>query len=106
MFSKEELKELRIDFWGRLEKQMDKIRNPHGSKVSWMNYNTSIRHLYFRMEADEEGARLCIDLQFPDSGIREIYYDQFLEFENLLNDIFKGLKWYKEWQHWNGKENI
>ena len=104
MFSKEEMKELRIEFWGKLNKQMEKLRNPYGSKVNWMNYNTNIKHLYFRMEADEEGARLCIDLQFPDADIREIYYAQFMEFQNMLNDQFKNLQWHEQWNHWNGKQ--
>lgn len=103
MLSKEEAKELRIEFWNKLENQMDKMKNPHGSKVSWMNYNTGVKHLYFRMEADEEGARLCIDLQFPDQGIRELYYEQFTEFQNILNDLFKEMQWHPEWDHWNGK---
>ncbi|MBD3635953.1 MAG: DUF4268 domain-containing protein [Crocinitomicaceae bacterium] len=104
MLSKEEVKELRIDFWGRLEHQMKKLRNPHGSKVNWMNYNTGIKHLYFRMEADESGARLCIDIQFPDEGIRALYYEQFEEFKNVLSSKFKTLNWYPKWDHWNGKE--
>ena len=104
MLSKEEAKNMRVEFWSRLEDQMSKIRNPHGSKVNWMNYNTGIRHLYFRMEADQEGARLCIDLQFADEGIRELYFEQFQEFKNLLNDRFKDLKWYADWDHWNGKK--
>jgi hypothetical protein len=103
MFTKEEAKELRIEFWSKLQDQMEKIKNPHGSKVDWMNYNTGIKHLYFRMEADEEGCRLCIDLQFKDDDIREIFWEQFLEFKNILNELYKGLKWYEEFDHWNGK---
>lgn len=104
MYSKEDMKALRIDFWGKLQGQMEKMRNPHGSKVNWMNYNTNIKHLYFRMEADENGARLCIDLQFPDKGIRELYYEQFQEFQDMLSSKFKYLEWYPEWEHWNGKQ--
>lgn len=104
MYSKEEMKALRIEFWGQLQNQMEKMRNPYGSKVNWMNYNTNIKHLYFRMEADEQGARLCVDLQFPDKAIREIYYEQFLEFKDQLDSKFKGLHWLPEWDHWNGKQ--
>lgn len=55
------------------------------------------------MEADENGCRLCVDLQFPDDGVREVFYEQFEEFANILNDTFKDLQWHKEWEHWNGK---
>ncbi len=104
MFTKEEKKKLKLEFWSRLEDQMTRLKNPHGSKVNWMNYNTGINHLYFRMEADEKAARLCMDLQFPDNGVREVYWDQFEEFRDLLNDRFKGkLIWLKEFDHENGK---
>lgn len=103
MLSKEEAKNLRIEFWNRLEDQMQKIKNPHGSKVNWMSYNTGIKHLYFRMEADEEGCRLVIDLQFPDPGIRELYYEQFTEFRNLLEESLKDLQWLSKFEHSNGK---
>ncbi|OIQ31699.1 MAG: hypothetical protein BM555_05155 [Crocinitomix sp. MedPE-SWsnd] len=103
MLSKEEKKNLRIEFWNKLEKQLENITNPHGSKVKWMNYNTSVKHLYFRMEADEEGARLCIDLQFPDDGIRSLYWEQFLEFNNILTEKFKDLIWIESFEHTNGK---
>ncbi|MCG8574738.1 MAG: DUF4268 domain-containing protein [Flavobacteriales bacterium] len=103
MFTKEEKKENRIQFWTKLENELSKKKNPFGSKVNWMNYNTGIRHLYFRMEADESAVRLCIDLQFPDSSIREVYWEQFGEFKNMLDERFKNLIWLEEFEHWNGK---
>ena len=103
MLSKEEKKNLIIEFWSVLENQMNKIRNPHGTKVRWMNYNTNVKHLYFRMEADDRGARLCIDLQFPDLGIRDLYWEQFQEFDTILSEKFKDLDWCESFDHSNGK---
>jgi hypothetical protein len=104
MLGKEESKQLRVDFWSKLGNEMEKMKNPHGSKVNWMNYNTGIRNLYFRMEADENGARLCIDIQFHNLGLREVYYEQFLEFKDRLDKKFKDLQWLKEFDHSNGKQ--
>lgn len=104
MFSKEEEKQLRIDFWGGLNGELEKQRGLHGNKVNWMNFNTKIKPVYFRMEADGRGARLCIDLQFNDDGIRELFYEQFTEFESILTKSFgEDLLWYPEFEHSNGK---
>jgi hypothetical protein len=103
MFSKEEKKQMKLEFWSRLEEQMEKLKNPHGSKVFWLDYNTGIKDLYFRMEADEKAVRLCIDLQFNDPGVREVFYEQFDEFRDMLNRLFKELNWQKEFVHSNGK---
>jgi hypothetical protein len=103
MLSKEEAKQYRIDFWSHLASQMDKMRNPHGTKVDWMNYNTGIKHIYFRMEADEEGARLCIDIQFPEPGLTALYYEQFTEYKTLIEGFLKTLEWKQKHDPWNGK---
>ena len=69
-----------------------------------MNYPTQIKRLFFRMEADETSARLCIDLQFLSKGIREIYYLQFQELENKLSEALSSdVNFVFEYEHWNGK---
>lgn len=105
MFTKEEEKQIRLDFWGELNAQLERTRGVNGNKVNWTNFNTRIKHLYFRMEADQFGVRLCIDLQFPDEGIRSLFYEQFTEFENKLNHHFgDALVWIPQFDHSNGKE--
>lgn len=104
MYSKDEEKQLKIEFWGILNEQLELERGFHGNKVNWMNFNTKIKQLFFRMEADREGARLCIDLQFVDSGIRELFYEQFTEFQKLLDESLEGdILWQENFYHSNGK---
>jgi len=104
MYTKEQEKALKFKFWGGLNEQLELEKGFHANKVNWMNFNTNIKPLYFRMEADEVGARLCIDLQFPDDGIRALYYEQFTEFETKLNQLFEGnTKWQTNFLHTNGK---
>lgn len=104
MFTKDEEKEIKLQFWHGLTQELNQVKGLHANKVNWTNFNTSIRHMYFRMEADENGVCLCIDLQFPDLGIRELFYEQFTEFSNILNKRFEDrLIWLPTFQHWNGK---
>lgn len=104
MYSKDEEKQLKLDFWGGLNELLELEKGYHANKVNWMNFNTNIKPLYFRMEADEVGARLCIDLQFPDDGIRALFYEQFTEFETKLNQVFDGnTLWQPQFLHSNGK---
>lgn len=105
MYSKEEAKRIKLEFWLELGNRFSEIKGLHANKVNWLNFNTKIKNLYFRMEVDEHAARLCIDLQFPDLGIRELYYDQFLEFQDKLNKQFTTtVNWQPKHQHWNGKQ--
>lgn len=104
MFSKEEEKEIKIQFWGSLNEVLENEKGMHANKVNWMNFNTNIKPLYFRMEADDKGARLCIDIQFVDDGLRELFYEQFTEFSDILNERFaNNLAWLPTFDHSNGK---
>lgn len=102
MFGKEEFQELKKEFWDKLGSKLNRKKNPYGTKVPWMNYRTRINGLYFRMEADEHGARLCIDLQFKDEGVREVFFEQFEEFKSMLDSKLENLQWQNEFEHTNG----
>ena len=104
MFSKDEEKQLKIEFWGTLNEQLELERGHQANKFIWMNFNTTIKQLFFRMEADRESAQLCIDLQFLDPGITALYYEQFTEFQNILEERLEGeIKWLPQFEHSNGK---
>ena len=49
---------------------------------------TRLRHVHFRMQADQRHARHAIELPYPDAGIRE----QFLELQTLLHETL-GEPW-------------
>ena len=104
MYSKEEKKELKIGFWTELNEKLTAAGKAKGRNLEWMNYPTQIKRLFFRMEADETSARMCIDLQFLSKSIREIYFLQFQEFENKLKDTFTtDVHFVEDYEHWNGK---
>ncbi|MFT5823915.1 MAG: hypothetical protein ACI8ZM_005180 [Crocinitomix sp.] len=104
MYSKDEEKALKIEFWATLNEQLELERGLHASKVNWMNFNTKIKQLFFRMEASREEVKLCIDLQFLDPVITAIYYEQFTEFKNILEERLDGeLDWQSTFEHTNGK---
>ena len=55
-----------------------------GSKVNWINYKTGIKHLYFRMNADQRSAKIAIEIAHPDTGIQELVLEQFSAYKNIL----------------------
>lgn len=104
MYSKDEEKQLKIEFWSTLNEQLELERGLHANKVNWMSFNTKIRQLFFRMEASREDAKLCIDMQFLDPGITALYYEQFTEFKKILEERLEGeLNWQPAFEHSNGK---
>ena len=64
---------------------MAPIPNSDGEKVTWVNYKTGIRYLFFRMEASNKTAQIGIEIAHPDEGIRALIFEQFKEFKAVLN---------------------
>ena len=93
MYTKEEKKNFKTEFWNCYGVYMKKHNEKYG-RVRWVNYRTNSKNLYFRLNITEEKAFFAIELQHKDDGIRELFYAQFLELKTVLNDhIGEELKW-------------
>lgn len=95
MFSKEEAKNLRIEFWTAFGIYMRQHIPLAGTKQKWTNYKTGVKGLYFRMDADKRIASISIDITDPDPGIRAIFFEQWEEMKTYL-EMESGIDW--QWQ--------
>lgn len=92
MYTKEEAAALKKEFWSKLRDELAGQRSADGKKVTWVNYKTGVRDIYFRMHADKKEAAISIDIAHADLGIQELFYEQFLEFKTYLHNIL-GEEW-------------
>ena len=100
MFSKEEEKAIRTEFWDTLLKKSRAHKSASGKKVNWMKYPTGMKDVYLRAEADKDGCRVCIDFQFRDAGIRELFMEQFLETKTVFeNTMETQVHWLPHYTH-------
>src|SRR4028119_2333522 len=92
MYSKTEVSQLRQAFWTAFGQYMAPVPSAEGDTTNWINYKTGIKHLYFRMQADNRKASIGIELTYPDAGVRELFFEQFLELKALLHETL-GEEW-------------
>ena len=92
MYSKAEVTQLRQAFWTAFGQYMAPVPSAEGDTTNWINYKTGIKHLYFRMQADNRRATIAIELNHPDAGIRELFFEQFVELKALLHEAL-GEEW-------------
>src|SRR6185436_1212998 len=95
MFKRDEASLLREEFWTTFGKYMGPVPSAEGMKINWINYRTTIKDVYFRMDANQKAATISITLEHKDEGIRELYFQQFEEFKTLLHGALEE-EW--EWQ--------
>ena len=85
MFTREESSRIREEFWTAFGKYMSPVPSAEGLKINWINYHTRVKDVYFRMEAGSRSAAIYISMEHRDPDIQELYFQQFLEFKNLLH---------------------
>ena len=87
MYSREESTQIKRKFWTSLGLYMKPVKNASGEGVNWLNYNTGIRHIYFRIDATTKYTSIAIEIRHPDKE------DQLLFFEKikLLIRIFRSV---------------
>lgn len=89
MYSKEEAAALRKTFWTAFGQYMQPIPSAEGEKVSWLNYKTGEKGIYFKMQADTKLATIGIEIAHPDAGIQQLYFQQMEQIKNLLQAEIK-----------------
>jgi len=85
LYAREEAKKLKEKFWTSFGQFMTLVSNEEGLKINWVNYKTGVKHLYFRMEAENKTARVTIEITHPDAGIRALMYEQLVSYRALLH---------------------
>lgn len=104
MLSKEELKEKNTAFWEQFRKSIKDQRSVNGRQMNWINYPTDVKDVYVRMEVDSKGARLCLDIQPKDDGIRAILWEQMTELSKVMEEEMGcPAIWDEESHYWNGR---
>lgn len=79
MFSKEESKKIRQEFWTNFG-----IEYPR----KWLLYNTKIKDVTLKFTFTTKIAQVSIDIEPYDDLIRAYYYDKFLSLKNILKEEY------------------
>lgn len=93
MYGKEEAIELRKLFWTSFGKYIGHNKAASGKKAKWLNYKTGVKDIYFRMDVDKKTARVSIDIQHADPGIRGLFIEQFREVKTVFENVTNTKEW-------------
>ena len=95
MYSKDEASKLKEQFWITFGRYMKPVPSAEGLFINWVNYKTGVKHIYFRMDAEQKYASISIEVANPDAGMRELLFEQFEAFKLILESSLNE-SW--EWQ--------
>jgi hypothetical protein len=97
MYSKEEATQLRQQFWITFGKYMKPIPSAGGLPINWVNYKTGVKHVWFKMNAEQHKASISIVFSHPDRELQLLYFEQLTAFKNLFKEAVN-----EEWE-WNAE---
>jgi len=104
MYSKDQASQLKQTFWTTFGQYISPQPSAEGLKINWVNYKTGIKHLYFRMQAENRLASIAIEIAHPDAGIQELFFEQFKELRLVLaNALNEDWEWALHTQDEYGK---
>ncbi|RZK80946.1 MAG: DUF4268 domain-containing protein [Pedobacter sp.] len=95
MYSKDQASKLKQEFWTTFGQYLALELSSEDLRVNWVNYKTGIKHLYFKMQADQKTASIAIEMAHPDAAIQELLFEQFKEFKTILTSYLEE-EW--DWQ--------
>ncbi len=75
MYSKEESKQIRQEFWTAFGKEYPR---------KWLLYNTKIKDLTLKFTFTTKKAQVSIDIEPTDKIIRAYYYDKLVSLKNII----------------------
>lgn len=92
MYTKEEASKVKAQFWTSFGQYMKPIPGASGQPVNWINYKTGIKHIHFKMDADNKKASIAIEIAHQQEDQRLHYYNHLLSLKKLLEST-TGFTW-------------
>lgn len=86
MYAKHEAAQLKKEFWTSFGQYMKPVPSAEGETINWINYKTGEKNISFKMHADNKTAVIAIELNHSDAEIQQLYFEQFRQMENLLQE--------------------
>ena len=94
MYSKEELKELKKEFWEGFGVYCSHIPALKRRKSKFLLYNTKMKSVEMKFDATREGAFVILEINHHDEKARLEKYEQFENYKVLMEKDFpEGLIW-------------
>lgn len=89
MYNWAETSRIRKEFWITFGRYMKPVPNAQGKQISWPNYKTGVKDVYFRMKAERDFASIGIEIGNPDLVIQEIYFEQFIQVKKIFESTIE-----------------
>jgi hypothetical protein len=94
MYSKEELKQLKKEFWEGFGTYCSEVQALKRRKSKFMLYNTKMKGVELKFDATRDGAYVILEINLRNEKARLEKYEQFEQYKTIMEKQFpNGLIW-------------
>lgn len=99
MYTHAEASAIRQKFWTSFGRYMSPVPSARDEKVNWVNYNTGIKGIFFKMDADKDSATVMVEIFLKDTMLQHQYFEIFNSFaKQFINVAGEGWNFCKHEQ--------
>jgi hypothetical protein len=104
MYKRDELKQLKREFWESFAAYCEVQPNLKGRKRMWMLYNTKVKGVELKFDVGRNGAAVILEVNSrPEEKRKEMYEKLGWYKEYLEKDIPGGLVWVEDYKRESGE---
>ena len=94
MYTKEEIKQLKKEFWEGFGVYCSQIPALKRRKSKFLLYNTKMKGVELKFDATRDGAFVILEINHPNAGKRFELYEKFEQYKPIMEKQFPtGLVW-------------
>ncbi len=93
MYSRDELKQLKKEFWEGFGQFCENLPRFKYKKKRWILYNTKIKGVEMKFDASREGAFVILELNHPNEGKRLEMLTLLEKYKSIVDSYFPDATW-------------
>ncbi len=88
MYSKEEAKNIRLEFWQKLENKTRRLPGQKGRKRFWIFKNTGVKGLDLRFDVDTKKTQVALEINHRNEDRRLLLYEKMESVRTIFEEKF------------------
>jgi len=94
MYSKNELRQLKQEFWETFNRYTQYYSRELGEPIEWMMYKTKIKGLELKFEVENHWVKVILEINSKNEDRRLHYFAELEKYRSLIDEGFEeGLLW-------------
>lgn len=90
MYSKDEAKQLRKNFWDDFGYYSRRLPELKGQNKKWMLYNTKIKHVELKFEVERKHIQVILEVNHRSETQRLDVFGQLEQYKSIIEEIYGG----------------